>query len=171
MHCGVRRTHGELLKLGVEVAQATVAKYMVRSRPPPGQNWKTFLHNTPLGPLRWIYSLCRRSVSGSFMRSWSCTMIAGASSQWRSHPIRRPNGLRGRSPKPSPRGLDLMHRSRHRARRRRSAQNSQTRRGLPQPPTNSRPLDKDAPTITSGRSWQSNARGPPSPLRFGPSFR
>jgi hypothetical protein len=34
-----------LLKLGVDVAQSTVAKYMVRDRPPPGQNWKTFLRN------------------------------------------------------------------------------------------------------------------------------
>jgi hypothetical protein len=43
---GAPRVHGELLMLGIEVAQSTVAKYMIpRSRRPPLQNWKTFLHN------------------------------------------------------------------------------------------------------------------------------
>lgn len=43
---GAPRIHGELLKLGVTLAQRTVAKYLVR-RPDraPSQNWKTFLHN------------------------------------------------------------------------------------------------------------------------------
>jgi transposase InsO family protein len=34
-----------LLKLGIEVSQATVAKYMVRHRKPPSQTWRTFLEN------------------------------------------------------------------------------------------------------------------------------
>jgi len=42
---GAPRIHGELLKLGFEVAQSTVAKYMVRRRGPPSQGWKAFLHN------------------------------------------------------------------------------------------------------------------------------
>jgi transposase InsO family protein len=42
---GAPRIHGELLKLGIEVSQATVAKYMVRRRGTPSQNWKTFLRN------------------------------------------------------------------------------------------------------------------------------
>ncbi len=46
---GAPRIHGELLKLGIEVAQSTVAKYMARNRPPPGQNWKTFLRNHAAG--------------------------------------------------------------------------------------------------------------------------
>ena len=37
--------HGELLKLGIEVSQATVAKYMVKHRKPPSQTWRTFLEN------------------------------------------------------------------------------------------------------------------------------
>jgi putative transposase len=37
--------HGELLKLGLDVSQATVAKYMVRSPRPPSQSWRTFLNN------------------------------------------------------------------------------------------------------------------------------
>src|SRR5215472_15869749 len=42
---GAPRLHGELLKLGLEISQATVAKYMVRSRKPPSQTWRTFLKN------------------------------------------------------------------------------------------------------------------------------
>jgi len=42
---GAPRIHGELLMLGFEVAQSTVSKYMVRSRKPPSQSWKTFLQN------------------------------------------------------------------------------------------------------------------------------
>jgi hypothetical protein len=36
---------GDLLKLGIQIAQSTVAKYMVRRRGPPSQGWKTFLRN------------------------------------------------------------------------------------------------------------------------------
>jgi hypothetical protein len=42
---GAPRIHGELLKLGIDVAQSTVAKYMSRIRRPPSQSWRTFLHN------------------------------------------------------------------------------------------------------------------------------
>ena len=41
---GAPRIHGELLKLGIKVSQATVAKYMVRQRKPPSQTWRTFLN-------------------------------------------------------------------------------------------------------------------------------
>jgi hypothetical protein len=42
---GAPRIHGELLKLGFEVAQSSVAKYMVKRRGSPRQGWRTFLHN------------------------------------------------------------------------------------------------------------------------------
>src|SRR6202047_1067579 len=42
---GAPRIHGELLKLGFELAQSSVAKYMVKRRGPPSQGWRTFLHN------------------------------------------------------------------------------------------------------------------------------
>ena len=42
---GAPRIHGELLKLGFEVAQSSVAKYMVKRREPPSQGWRTFLRN------------------------------------------------------------------------------------------------------------------------------
>ena len=42
---GAPRIHGELLKLGIDISQASVAKYMVRRRRPPSQSWRTFLAN------------------------------------------------------------------------------------------------------------------------------
>ena len=42
---GAPRIHGELLKLGMDVSQATVSKYMPRRRKPPSQTWRTFLDN------------------------------------------------------------------------------------------------------------------------------
>jgi len=42
---GAPRIHGELLKLGIDIGQTTVAKYMARRRRPPSQGWKTFLCN------------------------------------------------------------------------------------------------------------------------------
>ena len=42
---GAPRIHGELLKLGFDVAHSCVAKYMVRRRGPPAQGWRTFLRN------------------------------------------------------------------------------------------------------------------------------
>jgi len=40
---GAPRIHGELLKLGFEVAESTVSKYMIGRRGPPSQSWRTFL--------------------------------------------------------------------------------------------------------------------------------
>ena len=42
---GAPRIHGELRKLGIEITEPTVAKYMVRHRKPPSQTWRTFLEN------------------------------------------------------------------------------------------------------------------------------
>jgi hypothetical protein len=42
---GAPRIHGELLKLGFEVAQSSVAKYMVKRPGPPSQGWLAFLRN------------------------------------------------------------------------------------------------------------------------------
>jgi len=46
---GAPRIHGELLMLGIEVAQSTVARYMARKQGPPSQGWKTFLRNHAAG--------------------------------------------------------------------------------------------------------------------------
>ena len=42
---GAPRIDGELLKLGIEVGQTSVARYTARRRGPPSQGWKTFLRN------------------------------------------------------------------------------------------------------------------------------
>src|SRR5438874_2040631 len=41
---GVPRIRSELLKLGIRISEASVAKYMVRHHKPPSQTWRTFLH-------------------------------------------------------------------------------------------------------------------------------
>jgi len=42
---GAPRIHGELLKLGVDIGETSVSKYLVRGRKPPSQTWRTFLDN------------------------------------------------------------------------------------------------------------------------------
>ena len=46
---GAPRMHGELLKLGIEISLATVAKYMVRRRDTPSPTWRSFLLNHAAG--------------------------------------------------------------------------------------------------------------------------
>jgi hypothetical protein len=54
---GAPRIHGELLKLGFEIAQSSVAKYMVKRSWPPSQGWRTFLRNH--SPESQFYSVRR----------------------------------------------------------------------------------------------------------------
>ena len=42
---GAPRIHGELLKLGIDIGETSVSKYLVCSRKPPSQTWRTFLAN------------------------------------------------------------------------------------------------------------------------------
>jgi len=42
---GAPRIHGELLKLGIDVSQATVSKYMIKPEHRPSLSWQTFLTN------------------------------------------------------------------------------------------------------------------------------
>jgi putative transposase len=42
---GAPRIHGELLKLGIDIGETSVSKYMIRGQKPPSQSWKTFLEN------------------------------------------------------------------------------------------------------------------------------
>jgi len=46
---GAQRIHGELLMIGIEVAESTVARYMTRRQGPASQSWKTFLRNHAAG--------------------------------------------------------------------------------------------------------------------------
>ena len=52
---GAPRIHGELLKLGIEIAESTVGRYLAR-RPPPSQTWRTFLNGWRRCPSRWMAS-------------------------------------------------------------------------------------------------------------------
>ena len=62
---GALRIHGELLKLGFEVAQSTVARYMCRHLRPPSQGWRTFLNNHADGIAAVDLFVLPRSRSGS----------------------------------------------------------------------------------------------------------
>jgi len=42
---GAPKIHGELLKLGIDIGETSVSKYMVRRRRPPSQTWRAFLEN------------------------------------------------------------------------------------------------------------------------------
>ena len=103
---GAPRIHGELLKLGFQIAQSGVAKYMVKRRGPPSQGWRTFLQNHApdiaamdlfVVPTIGFDLLYASSSSGWIAESWS-----GSASQH----IRPRNGLRARSQKHS-RGMKL----------------------------------------------------------------
>jgi hypothetical protein len=59
---GAPRIHGELLMLGIEVAESTVGRYMIRRRRSPSQGWKTFLRNHAAGH-RFAGSVRRTHVS------------------------------------------------------------------------------------------------------------
>ena len=63
---GAPRIHGELLMLGIEVAESTVTRYMVRTGRPPSQGWKTFLRNHADGiasiPVRGSHDLVQAAL-------------------------------------------------------------------------------------------------------------
>lgn len=61
---GAPRIHGELLMLGIEVAQSTVAKYMDRPGRPTSQAWKIFLRNHAAG-IASIELFVVRTISGT----------------------------------------------------------------------------------------------------------
>jgi len=42
---GAPRIHGELIKLGYDICQTSISKYMVRQPGPPSQSWRTFIEN------------------------------------------------------------------------------------------------------------------------------
>jgi putative transposase len=66
---GAPRIHGELLKLGIDIGESSVSKYMVRSRKPPFQTWRTFLENH----LSQIVSVDFLPFPPSISRSCTCS--------------------------------------------------------------------------------------------------
>ena len=73
---GALRIHGELLKLGFNVAQSSVAKYMVKRRGPPSQGWRPFCGTTRRTLPPWICSLSRLLALACSMPSSSCGWTA-----------------------------------------------------------------------------------------------
>src|SRR5436309_9852198 len=79
---GAPRIHGELLKLGIDVGQTSVAKYMARRRRPPSQGWSTFLRNhadgiaamdlfvVPTISFRLLYGLLSCATIGAGSYAW-----------------------------------------------------------------------------------------------------
>src|ERR1700720_201882 len=92
---GAPRIHGELLKLGFEVAQSSVAKYMVRRRGPPSlaRDGRPSCITTRRTLPPWTCSLSRPSASICSMPSSSSGSTAETSSGSTSLQIPRPNGL------------------------------------------------------------------------------
>jgi hypothetical protein len=97
---GAPRLHGELLKLGIDVGQTTVAKYMAGGRRPPSQGWKTFLHNHADGfasmDLFVVPTISFRLLYGLLILHHDRRQILWLGVT--AHPTR--NGLRASSPRP-----------------------------------------------------------------------
>jgi transposase InsO family protein len=70
---GAPRIHGELLKLGIEISEATVSNYMVKGRRPGSQSWKSFLRNHQEG----IASLDLLTVPTIGFKILYCLVILG----------------------------------------------------------------------------------------------
>jgi hypothetical protein len=79
---GAPRIHDQLLKLGIDVGQTTVAKYMARRRRPPSQGWKTFLRNHADGIASIDLFVVPRFRFGCCMRFWSCGIRGGSFCGW-----------------------------------------------------------------------------------------
>jgi hypothetical protein len=73
---GAPPIHGELLKLGIDIAQSTVAKYMSRRHGPRSSGWQAFLPITPPTSPASICSLFRRSGSNC-STGWSSCVWSG----------------------------------------------------------------------------------------------
>ncbi len=75
---GAPRIHGELLKLGIEVAQSTVAKYMARRwSEGRSQTWKTFLHNHAAGIAAMDFLIVPTVGFRAAVRAWSSSGTNG----------------------------------------------------------------------------------------------
>jgi hypothetical protein len=78
---GAPRIHGELLKLGIDVGQTTVAKYEARRRQPLSQAGR------PFGSANGICSICSiptKNITTRFVRTCRCTRtrrFAGSASR------------------------------------------------------------------------------------------
>jgi hypothetical protein len=99
---GAPRIHGELLKLGLSVAQSTVATYMVERRGPPSQGWKTFLRNHA-PDIAAMDLFVVPTIGFELLYGFVIVrIIAEISSGSTSQPTRQRSGLHARSPRRFP---------------------------------------------------------------------
>jgi len=79
---GAPRIHGELFKLGIDIGQTSVTKYMVRCRKPPSQTWRTFLENhvSQLVSIDFFTVPTIRFQSSTCFWSWPITAVASSTS-------------------------------------------------------------------------------------------
>ena len=96
---GAPRIHGELLKLGFEVAQSSVAKYMVKQWGRPARDGEPCCVTTRRTSPPWNCSLFQRSDSTCSMPSSSSGWTAEISSGSTSQGARQPRGLHASSPR------------------------------------------------------------------------
>ena len=75
---GAPRIHGELLKLGIDIGETSVSKYMVRCRKPPSQTWRTFLDNHLQQLVSIDFFAVLLFASKCFTCFWCWLMTAGA---------------------------------------------------------------------------------------------
>src|SRR5215467_1380098 len=71
------RIHGELLKLGIDIGETSVGKYMARGHKPPSQTWRTFLDNHVKSIVSIDFLRCRRFASRccTYCWSWLTTVV------------------------------------------------------------------------------------------------
>jgi hypothetical protein len=90
---GAPRIHGELLKLGIDIGQTSVAKYIARRRGPPSQGWKTFLRNHADGIAAMDLFVVPPCLSGYSMGCWLWPMAGDKSCGSASPLTQRRSGL------------------------------------------------------------------------------
>ena len=95
---GAPRIHGELLKLGIDIGETSVSKYLVRSGKPPSQTWRTFLENHLQNLVSVDFFTVPTIAFKSCMCFWCWRMSGGAfvhfavtahpTAEWTAHQLR-----------------------------------------------------------------------------------
>src|ERR1700758_1550348 len=95
---GAPRIHGELLKLGIDIGESSVSKYMVRCRKPPSQTWRTFLDNHltqlvsidffPVPTLRFQVPYVFLVLAHDRRRVLHCNVTAHPTAEWTGQQLR-----------------------------------------------------------------------------------
>jgi hypothetical protein len=129
---GAPRIHGELLKLGFEVSQATVSRYMPGRGYPPTQTWRTFLRNQAFGIVKIGLDEAIRVSDESLVRGWIARVVRRVTKARDGIPCRRS--------KPS----STLHRLRPYCSSNRTDRRAVRGRCMPVPPW---------PTILGGENW------------------